>query len=101
MSYKILKDSVWQDWSDWRECYIEIVLDTDSNSITLHSKNIEKVFKIDPSFRKIKDNNSITTLYTVLKSENNCLYIRFRIQRDGVKQIYIDYEDIIYVYNLI
>ena len=101
MSYKILKDSVWQDWSDWRECYIEIVWDTDSNSITLHSKNTEKVFKIDPSFRKIEDDNSITTLYTVLKSENNCLGIRFRIQRDGVKQIYIDYEDIVYVYNLI
>ena len=101
MSYKILKDSVWQDWSDWKECYIEIVWNTDSNSVTLHSKNTEKVFKIDPLFRKIEDDNSITTLHTVLKSENSCLGIRFRIQRDGVKQIYIDYEDIVYVYNLI
>lgn len=101
MSYKVLKDSVWQDWSDWKEFHIEITLNTDSNTITLHSKNSEKVFKIDPLFRKIEDDNSITILYTVLKSENNCLGIRFRIQRDGVKQVYIDYEDIVYAYNLI
>lgn len=29
MSYKILKDSVWQGWSDWRECYIEIAAEYD------------------------------------------------------------------------
>lgn len=101
MSYKVLKDSVWQDWTDWRECYIEIVWNTDSNSITLYNKNTEKVFKIDPSFQKIENDNSITTLYTVLESENNCLSIRFRNQHDGVKQLYIDYEDLVYCYNLI
>ena len=101
MSYKVLKDSVWLDWSDWKECYIEIVWDTDSNTITLHNKNTEKVFKIDPLSQKIKDDVSVTTLYTVLKSENNCLGIRFRKQYNGVRQLYIDYEDIVYVYNLI
>lgn len=100
-SYKRLVDNSWTDWTDWREYYVEIVFDTDSNTITIYDEDIVKVYKIHPIYEKSEDSNSITIKYKVIESENNCLYIRFRNQYDGVKQLYLDYKDLVYVYNLI
>lgn len=99
-SYKMLINNTWTDWTNWREYYVEIVLDTDSNTITIYDEDIEKVYKIHPIYEKSEDSNSITIKYKVVESENNCLYIRFRNQHDGVKQLYLDYKDLVYVYNL-
>ena len=99
-SYKMLINNNWTDWTDWREYYVEIVFNTDSNTITIYDADIEKVYKIHPIYEKSEDSNSITIKYKVVESENNCLYIRFRNQNDGVKQLYLDYKDLVYVYNL-
>lgn len=99
-SYKRLVDNTWTNWTDWREYYVEIVFDTDSNTITIYDENIEKVYKIHPIYEKSEDYGSITIKYKVVESENNCLYIRFRNQYDGVKQLYLDYKDLVYAYNL-
>lgn len=99
-SYKMWINNSWTDWTDWREYYVEIVFDTDSNTITIYDENIEKVYKIHPIYEKSEDYGSITIKYKVVESENNCLYIRFRNQYDGVKQLYLDYKDLVYVYNL-
>lgn len=100
-SYKrLVEKDKWTDWTDWREYYVEIVFDTDSNTITIYDEDIEKVYKIHPTYEKSEDCNSITIRYKVVESENNCLYIRFRNQNDGVKQLYLDYKDLVYVYNL-
>lgn len=99
-SYKRLVDNTWTNWTDWREYYVEIVFNTDSNTITIYDENIVKVYKIHPIYEKLEDCNSIIIKYKVVESENNCLYIRFRNQYDGVKQLYLDYKDLVYVYNL-
>ena len=100
-SYKrLIEKDKWTDWTDWREYYVEIVFDTDSNTITIYDENIIKVYKIHPIYEKSEDSNSITIKYKVVESGNNCLYIRFRNQHDGVKQLYLDYKDLVYVYNL-
>ena len=99
-SYKRLVDNSWTDWTDWREYYVEIVFDIDSSTITIYDADIEKVYKIHPIYEKSEDCNSIIIKYKVVESENNCLYIRFRNQYNGVKQLYLDYKDLVYVYNL-
>ena len=99
-SYKRLVDNSWTDWTDWREYYVEIVFNTGSNTITIYDEDIVKVYKIHPIYEKSEDCNSITIKYKVVESKNNCLYIRFRNQHDGVKQLYLDYKDLVYAYNL-
>lgn len=99
-SYKKLINNTWIDWTDWREYYVEIVFDTNSNTITIYDTDIEKVYKIHPIYEKSEDSNSITIKYKVVEAKDNCLYIRFRNQYDGVKQLYLDYKDLVYVYNL-
>jgi hypothetical protein len=39
-------DNSWTDWTDWREYYVEIVFNTDSNTITIYDEDIVKVYKI-------------------------------------------------------
>ena len=99
-SYKMLINNNWTDWTNWREYYVEIIFNTDSNTITIYDEDIEKVYKTHPIYEKSEDSNSTTIKYKVVESKNNCLYIRFRNQHDGVKQLYLDYKDLVYVYNL-
>ena len=92
----ISKDK-WSDWSEWESCFYKVIIDLDSNTIVINgSKHI-----IDKYIETIIDDNSKTTKYTVINYDNKTCFIRLREQKDGVKQLYVDYDSIIYVYNLV
>jgi hypothetical protein len=93
ISYKKLVNNVWLDWSDWENCNVKITV-TD-NTITVS----DKVYQVE-IINKISNQYDITTIYKIISSQKD-LYIRLRFQNDGVKQLYIDYENIVYCYNLI
>ena len=85
ISRKELVDNVWLDWTDWEPHYVKISI-TDS-IITIDNK----IYPVK-SIKKI-DN---TTLFEI----SDTMFIRYRIQ-DSVKQLYLDYKNIIYCYNLL
>lgn len=97
-SYKSLvsKDK-WTDWSDWESCYHKIIIDLDSNTIIINNSK----YTIDKYVETIIDDNSKTIKYAVINYDNKACFIRIREQKDGVKQLYIDHDDIIYVYNIV
>lgn len=92
----ITKDK-WTDWSDWESCYYKIVIDLDSNTIIINDSK----YTIDKYLETIIDDNSKTIKYAVINYDNKSCFIRIREQKDGIKQLYLDYDDIVYVYNLI
>ena len=92
----ISKDK-WSDWSEWESCYYKVIIDLDSNIIIINGSK----YIIDKYIETISDDNSKTTKYAVINYDNKSCFIRVREQKDGVKQLYIDYDNIIYVYNLI
>lgn len=95
ISQKQKVDSVWTDWSDWKESYTSIVFDHMNGYITVD----ECIYKILDT-GKYKDDNSTTVIYLTQDANKKRVNIRLRYQNDGVKQLYIDYEDIVYCYNL-
>lgn len=95
ISKMVLIDSCWSDWTDWEPCFVEINI-TDS---TISLWNIQ-TYKIIAPIEVEKDEISITNRYKVIYNKDNIIYIRFRRQRNGIKQLYLDYDKIIYVYNL-
>ena len=97
VSQKQRIDSVWTDWTDWKESYTAIVFDHVNGYITVGDCDY-KLLGISKG--KYEDDNSITVIYLTQDANKKRVNIRFRHQNDGVKQLYIDYEDIVYCYNL-
>ena len=90
----VMIDSCWTDWSDWEQCFLEINI-TDS-VISIWNCQDYKILEIS----NIEDCYSRTIKYKVSYNKDYIIYIRFRKQINGVKQLYLDYDKVIYVYNL-
>ena len=95
ISQKQRIDSVWTDWSDWEESYTAIVFDHVNGHITVGDCDYKLLGK-----GRCEDSNSVTVIYLTQDTDKKRVNIRLRYQNDGVKQLYIDYEDIVYCYNL-
>ena len=93
ISHKQLVDSTWTDWTDWKESYTSITID--SSNITI-SDNVYTITGIG----KHKDYCSETIIYLTKDSNNKHVTIRLRYQNDGIKQLYVDCETLVTVYNL-
>lgn len=97
-SYKSLSsNNIWNDWTDWERCDAKIKIDLDSDTITINDSK----YYIDKYVETVVDSNSKTIKYLVIRYDNKSCFIRIREQEDGVKQLYLDYDDIVYVYNLV
>ena len=93
ISQKQRIDSVWTDWTDWKESYTSITID--SSDVTI-SDNIYTIIGIG----KHKDDYSETIIYLTKDSNDKYVNIRLRYQKDGIRQLYVDCENIVTVYNL-
>ena len=94
VSYKQCINNEWQDWTDWQECWTKVKLE--DNKIIVG----DKTFTIYSVYSQ-KDEDSVTVLHEAEDCNNTAIVIRIRYQKDGVKQLYLDYKNIIYCYNLI
>lgn len=95
MSRMIKVDSCWTDWTDWEQCFTEIEITKDS--IVVYD---EDVYIIQGQLEDEIDENSVTSIYKAINKKGDRVQIRLRIQCNGIKQLYIDFKNKIWVYNL-
>ncbi|RDI50455.1 hypothetical protein [Flavobacterium glaciei] len=91
----------WGKWSDLDLVNILVTLDTDKNRIVVYSQIIQLFEIID--YQPIEENDSdIVYSFTCKDNEGlNCtVSIITRKKQDNRKQLYINYEDRIIVYNI-
>lgn len=95
MSRMIKVDSCWTDWTDWEQCFTEVTINDSTISIyDVQEYTILEIVGIE------EDDYSQTIKYKVVYNKDKVIFIRFRKQIGGIKQLYLDYENVIYVYNL-
>lgn len=94
-SKELIADSCWTDWSDWYQHFTEVEMYKDS--IVVYD---EDVYTIHEQLEDIIDENTITSVYRTSNKKGDSVIVRLRIQCDGVKQLYIDFANKIWVYNL-
>ncbi len=92
---ELVNDTCWTDWSDWYQHFTEVEMYKDS--IVVYN---EDVYTIHGQLEDEIDENSVTSIYRATNKKGNYVQIRLRIQCDGIKQLYIDFNDKIWVYNL-
>ncbi|WET03648.1 hypothetical protein [Flavobacterium sp. YJ01] len=92
----------WGEWSNLNLVNLSVVLDTDKHRIVVYSQEIQ-LFKILDYIEREENDTDIT--YSFMCKDNDgkeCkLSIITRKKQDFRKQLYINYDDHIIVYNII
>ena len=99
-AWKQKECGVWSDWSDWEDSNMKVKFDLNKDQIVIFSPNVQiyNVLRIeeppyDPSGQQVK--------YRVIDQDDDFGYIRLRIENSGNSQIYIDFADVKWVYNVV
>lgn len=91
----------WSDWSTWEPTEMLVVIDADRDLVTIYSENPQEFDVIDTIEENEYDNEGGTsTTFLVVDEDGLRCHLRFRVQSDNSLQLYIDYNDFRYVYNL-
>ena len=93
----------WTDWSEWNECNVVIVTNLDKMIFTIYSKETQEFDIVDLLPKKYdKEGYEIYEMVCIDKNGSKC-HIRHRFLNKNSSprsQLYVDYSNIIYVYNL-
>lgn len=95
------RNGKWGKWSDLKLVNILVKLDTDKNRIIVYSEAIQLFEIID--YEALEENETDSIYSFICKDNNgeNCtLSIITRKNQDNRKQLYINYDDRIIVYNI-
>ena len=90
----------WSDWSDWEGCSILVVVDVDGDRITIYSQTPQEYDIYDSEYEESDgEGGTIQTFHSVDANGLRC-DVRIRITKDGSMQLYVDYSDVMFVYNV-
>ena len=102
--YSVLEKNEKGKWGDWSELdllKIPISLDTSKHRIVVYTA-VPQIYSIE-DYAEIQENNTDIIYSFTCKDENGdacTLMIITRKQQDNRKQLYINYEHRIYLYNI-
>lgn len=89
----------WTNWSDWEKCVVDVRFDLNNDVITIYSKNTQRyqVLELqDPPY----DSSGKQVKFYVKDQDGDYGHIRLRIENNGNSQLYVDFKDISWVYNV-
>lgn len=90
----------WTSWTDWSASNVKIAIDDEEDIITIYSKTpqIYIVKKYNGSYYDDKGGKQAS--FNVIDQDMDNGLIRLRVERNGNSQIYVQFADIIWVYNV-
>lgn len=92
---ELVNDTCWTDWSEWRQHFTTIELYTDS--VVVYNEDVYKICKhLEDEF----DDSGYTFRCVATNKKEETVQIRLWIQFNGIKQLYVDFDNKIWVYNL-
>jgi hypothetical protein len=100
-AYKIKdSDGYWGEWSDWEKSHCLITISTDRDVINIYSQTPQEFDIYETVGESSDDDEGETIEFKCVDADGLRCHIRIRKQKDGVLQMYVDYDDIMYVYCL-
>ena len=90
----------WTNWTDWESCNVPIVMDYDNDVVTIYS-NKTQIYRITKYIRKYTDSSGGSQVeFNFVDQDYDKGVMRLRIERNGNSQMYIDFANIMWVYNV-
>lgn len=90
----------WNDWSDWQDCSVLVVINTDNDRVNIYSSTPQEYDIYDYDEEQYDPDGSSYVTFQCVDGEGLRCEMRLRIQANGQVQLYIDYADIMWVYNV-
>ena len=100
-AYKVVNSyGYWTNWTDWESCNVPIVMDYDNDVVTIYS-NKTQIYRITKYIRKYTDSSGGSQVeFNFVDQDYDKGVMRLRIERNGNSQMYIDFANIMWVYNV-
>lgn len=88
-------------WGDWEDSSINIVINTDTDRIIVYSPSTQnyKVYSYDGATSDSSGGKQV--VFRAYDQDGDRCTIRLRIERNGNSQIYIDFNNVAWVYNVV
>lgn len=88
-------------WSDWEKSNVKIGIDLDNDGIVIDSpkRQIYVVYKTGNSWYDNQGGKQVK--FYVMDQDYDKGSIRLRIDKDGTSQIYVDFSNVAWVYNVV
>lgn len=87
------------EWSNWESTNVRIKIDISNDRIIIYSNHIQ-IYDIISETTPPKDSNGSQLAFKFIDQDDDVGTLRLRVQDNGTKQIYIDFNDVSWVYNI-
>ena len=90
----------WYDWTPWEDSDMYITINFDTDVVKIYSP-VTQTYRITQYIRNYTDSSGGTQAeYKFIDQDGDYGNMRLRIERNGNSQIYIDFANIMWVYNV-
>lgn len=91
----------WTEWTDWEDSSVLIVMSLDRSKINIYSEKVQEydIYDFGNDTETDKEGGSTWTLRCVNEDGLRCA-VRLRKQSNGILQLYVDFRDMSWVYNI-
>ena len=98
-SYRVVDNGEWTDWSDWQDSRMLVSINADNDVISIQSADPQR-YQVLELGELEEDGEGTSQEFLCVNEDNVRCNIRLRIQNDGIKQLYVDFADAMWVYSL-
>lgn len=100
-AYKATDDyGYWSDWTDWQDCSILVVINAANDRVNIYSNSPQEYDIYNYGEEEYDSEGGTTTTFNCIDSNGLRCDMRIRIQANQQVQLYIDYSDAMWVYNV-
>lgn len=98
-AYKCIENGSWTKWSDWQESKVVVYVNTDSQVIQVFTEQEQRYIILGTEDEYTDRKGGTQVEFSVLDQDKDFGVIRFRIQDNGVAQLYVEFDNIMWVYS--
>jgi hypothetical protein len=100
-AYKYVENGRWTDWTAWKNVNVIITIDYDNDIIRVHANSPQMyvVTNYDGSYTDSSGGQQVQ--FSVVDQDYDAGKIRLRIERNGNSQVYVEFADVILVWNVV
>lgn len=91
----------YKNWSSWEKSNLKIVIDFNNDVVTINSERYQR-YQITQYVKRYYDNNGGETIeFRFIDQDYDRGTMRLRVDPYGTSQIYIDFSNVSWVYNIV
>lgn len=88
-------------WSNWQRCDVTIIMDLQNDVIYIYSQSPQRYTVITDGVTSYDNGGGKQVSYKVVDQDGDRGTLRLRQESNGNSQIYVDFADVAWVYNVI